>query len=126
MRLLLLVAPLASVILMAGCNGGRAEKKKAADEFARFVDLHFRACLRVAPFRRHRGRVPRIRLQDGRLLGVRLEEHAKELMRWQRELLKDQGLKDRSDVIHFFFRGAFVKEALEIDFVRGFVECVLK
>jgi uncharacterized protein (DUF885 family) len=49
MRLLLLFASLASVFLMVGCNGGSAEKKKAADEFARFVDLHFRAAFEWRP-----------------------------------------------------------------------------
>ena len=38
-----------SVSLMVGCNGGSAEKKKAADEFARFVDLHFRAYFEWRP-----------------------------------------------------------------------------
>jgi uncharacterized protein (DUF885 family) len=49
MRLLLLVASLASVFLMVGCNGGSAEKKKAADEFASFVDAHFRAYFEWRP-----------------------------------------------------------------------------
>ena len=49
MRLLLLFASLAFVFLMAGCNGGRAEKKRAADDFARFVDLHFRASFEWRP-----------------------------------------------------------------------------
>jgi len=49
MRLLLLFASLASVFLLAGCNGGRAERKKAADDFARFVDLHFRAYFEWRP-----------------------------------------------------------------------------
>lgn len=49
MRLLLLFASLASVFLMAGCNGGSAEKKKAADEFASFVDAHFRAYFEWRP-----------------------------------------------------------------------------
>lgn len=49
MRLLFLFASLASVFLMAGCNGGSAEKKKAADEFASFVDAHFRAYFEWRP-----------------------------------------------------------------------------
>ena len=49
MRLLLLFASLVFVFMLAGCNGGRAEKKKAADEFARFVDLHFRSAFEWRP-----------------------------------------------------------------------------
>ena len=49
MRLLLLLASLSFVFMLAGCNGGRAEKKKAADEFARFVDLHFRSAFEWRP-----------------------------------------------------------------------------
>jgi uncharacterized protein (DUF885 family) len=49
MRLLFLFASLASVFLMAGCNGGSAEKKKAADDFASFVDAHFRAYFEWRP-----------------------------------------------------------------------------
>jgi uncharacterized protein (DUF885 family) len=49
MRLLFFFASLALVFLMAGCNGGRAEKKKAADGFARFVDLHFRSVFEWSP-----------------------------------------------------------------------------
>jgi uncharacterized protein (DUF885 family) len=34
---------------MAGCGGGSAEKRKAADEFAKFVDAHFRAAFEWRP-----------------------------------------------------------------------------
>ena len=49
MRLLLFFASLASVFLTAGCNRGRVEEKRAADEFARFVDLHFRNSFEWSP-----------------------------------------------------------------------------
>jgi len=49
MRFLILFLLLTALAVLSGCNGSRAERKKAAEDFARFVDAHFHAYFEWRP-----------------------------------------------------------------------------
>ncbi|MGQ9633088.1 MAG: DUF885 domain-containing protein [Bryobacteraceae bacterium] len=50
MRVFLLMwLPLIPLMVLNGCNGGRSERRKASEEFARFVDQHFQSYFEWRP-----------------------------------------------------------------------------